>query len=131
MASNIKREFLPEEQFVINYKTSQIVDDMPHAISESYIPYSYFSGLYEKLNEKHVSLYAFFEKNGYKPTHKKEILRVDAPSIDERIHLNIVDANRVNVVRIQGYVYSGDILVELCLLCDRSDLYEFHYEITM
>jgi DNA-binding GntR family transcriptional regulator len=127
------QKYLPygDQELMIRHLNVQSVDGIPHAISDSYIPHHYFSSLLPHLRDTSIDLYKHMKELGYPVTHKKECLHVDMPTLYERRLLQLIDLLRVQIVRLDCRVWSGDKLVEVCLLCDRADLYEFHYDIPM
>lgn len=123
--------FSGTSDLVLFYKTLQKVDLIPHAISSSFIPHDSFPGLYEKLSLGHTDYFEVFKQSGFEATNRKESLHVDIPRKEERELLELQGLDRINVVRIQGCVFSGEKLIEYYYLCDRADLYVFNYEVSI
>ena len=120
---------LDENELLIRHYHVQFIDDIPCAIADSYIPHKYFVELLPKLKNTSVDLFTLMGSLGYAPTRKEESLHVDMPTLLERKLLRIIELMRVQVVRLNCQVWSNSTLVEVCLLCDRADLYEFHYNV--
>jgi DNA-binding GntR family transcriptional regulator len=134
--SQVKRQariYIPyeEDELLIRHYHVQLIDNIPYAIADSYIPHKYFERLLPKLRNTPIDLYCLMESLGYYPTKKKESLYVDMPTLLERELLQIIELMRVQVVRLDCQVWSNSTLVEICLLCDRADLYEFNYSVDM
>jgi DNA-binding GntR family transcriptional regulator len=127
------RKYIPleENDLLIHHYHVQIIDDIPYAIADSYIPHKYFESLLPKLRNSSIDLFYSMKSLGYPPTHKQESLYVDMPTLLERELLKIIELMRVQVVRLDCQVWSNSTLVEVCLLCDRADLYEFKYNINI
>ena len=109
----------------------QSVDGEPHAISDSFVPYDIVKDKYEDIARENGDLYRILEELGYGVTEKEECLYVDRPTMEERKMLSIDEMPALPIVRLDCVVRSESKIVELCMLCDRSDLYEFHYKITL
>lgn len=127
------KKFIPfqEDELLIRHYHVQLIDDIPYAIADSYIPHKYFENLLPKLRNTSTGLYSLMGTLGYSPTRKEESLYVDMPTLLERELLKIIELMRVQVVRLDCQVWSNSTLVEVCLLCDRADLYEFNYSVDM
>lgn len=109
----------------------QTVDDVPHAICDSYIPFEPFEAIYDRLGESQHDLFDLMAECSLRPDRKREVLRVDVPTQRERELLSIEDLSRVMVVRLDCVVWSQGRVVEVCELVDRADLYEFTYEVAI
>lgn len=107
----------------------QSVDGEPHAIANSFVPYDIIGSKYKKIINGDMDLHSIFCDLGYNVTEKEETLYVDSPTMEERDFLSIMDKPMLQVVRLDCAVWSNEKLLEVCLLCDRSDLYEFYYKV--
>src|SRR5262249_28125359 len=116
---------------VIRHHHVQKIDGIPYAVALSYLPYDILGSLYSQMRDACTDLYLMMTEAGYEPTRKRETLRVDVPTREERKLLSLEGLDRVMVVRLDGVVWSGDRIVEVCKLCDRADLYEFTYEVAL
>ena len=126
------RIYLPNtEELWIRHYHIQLLNDIPYALADSYIPQQKFTNLIPFLRNTTVDLYKLMEKQGYQATRKEERLYIDMPTLEEREYLNILELMRVQVMRLDTRVWSGESLIEVCLLCDRADLYEFNYKMDM
>lgn len=124
--------YLPNtEELWIRHYNIQLIDNIPYALADSYIPYQEFSSLIPLLRNATVDLYKLMESLGHSATKKKERLFIDMPTLEEREYLDILELMRVQVMRIDTRVWSNENLIEVCLLCDRADLYEFNYTVDM
>ena len=122
---------LSSTPLVIRHYHIQEIDDVPYALALSYLPHDILEGVYSRLKDSGIDLYAMMADVGYKPTRKRETLCVDVPTHHERNLLKLDGLDRVMVVRIDGVVSSKDRIVEVCKLCDRADLYEFTYDVEL
>ncbi len=125
-APEFVREQLDKRLILVRYHHIQIVDDVPHAIADSYVPYDILGNRYKELEERGTS--DLLKDIGYPATHKEERLHVATPSLPERELLRMVEMPTLSVVRLNCTIWSEETIVEVCLLCDRADLYEFHYQ---
>lgn len=114
---------------LIRHHHVQCVDDIPHAIADSYIPYELIRSEWKSIKDGKSDIHKTLSDLGYAVTAKQETLYVDWPSSDERLHLDIATMPGLPVVRLDCIVWSRETIVEVCLLCDRSDLYEFTYQV--
>lgn len=114
---------------LIRHHHVQCVDDIPHAIADSYIPYDLIRSEWKNIKDGESDLHKTLSDLGYAVTAKQETLYVDWPSADERLHLDIAAMPGLPVVRLDCIVWAQEAIVEVCLLCDRSDLYEFTYRV--
>lgn len=134
-ASQIQSEarayFQNLDELLIRHYHIQLIDNIPYALADSYIPYQQFKSLIPVLRNTTVDLFKLMTKLGYKPIKKEERLYIDMPTLEEREHLNILELLRVQVMRLECRVWSERGLVEVCFLCDRADLYEFNYTVDM
>jgi DNA-binding GntR family transcriptional regulator len=105
----------------------QSVDGIPHALADSYIPYELVSKKWKDIKAGNYDIFALLSDIGMEVTEKQETLYVDAPTFTEREHLGILSMPGLQVVRLDCVVWSRNKIVEVCLLCDRADLYEFTY----
>lgn len=114
---------------VLYFKTLQIRDNIPVAISCSFIP-SVFSleMLLKNLQDPKAELYTFMKSMGFNPTNCQESLVVDRATSKESELFELAPNNNLIVVRINRKVFdeTGN-LIEFCLLTDRADAYEFVY----
>lgn len=115
----------------IHHYHLQLVDNIPHALADSYIPYNLFKDIFSILRDSSVDLFILMKELGYPVTHKAERVYVDMPTPQEQKYLDLLHNKHQQVVRLDCRVWSKSSLVEVCLLCDRADLYEFNYEIYM
>ncbi len=128
-------EELPE--YVLNtmepplliYKTLQLRDDVPVAISTSYLPNSFpLNYLYDLLFNPKNELYEIMRTLGFYPLNCEESLIIDHASPDECQLFSFPETNSLTVVRLTRKVYDENgKLLELCKLTDRADAYEFVY----
>lgn len=119
------------EDLVVEHYHVQSVDDVPHAIARSYVPYTILQREWSALQHGGRDLCALLADRGHPVTEKQETLYVDVPTAEERRLLEITDMPAVGVVRLDCIQWSGGRVVEVCLLCDRADLYEFTYRIPL
>ena len=124
-APEFARAKLHASPILVRHHHLQIVDTIPHAIADSYLPYEILGQRYEDLRKR--GTFDLLDELEYPVTHKEEKLHVDTPSLVEREYLGIVDMPTLPVIRLDCTAWSQDTVVEVCLLCDRADLYEFHY----
>lgn len=127
------KKYIPfnDDELIIRHFHVQYIDNIPYAIADSYIPHKIFYSLLPKLKNTSIDLFSLMGQLGYYPTSKNELLSVDMPSLLERELLDIIELIRIQVVRLDCQVWSNSTLVEVCLLCDRADLYEFNYTVKM
>jgi DNA-binding GntR family transcriptional regulator len=126
------RVYLPHtEELWIRHYHVQLIDNIPYALADSYIPHREFTSLIPSLRNATVDLYKLMSNLGYHATKKKERLFIDMPTLEEREYLEILELMRVQVMRLDTRVWSNESLIEVCLLCDRADLYEFNYTVDM
>jgi DNA-binding GntR family transcriptional regulator len=109
----------------------QAVDDIPHAICESFIPMANLGPAWSSIRDGQRDLSQLFRDAGLSETTKEERLVVDWATKDEAEKLELPAMAQVPVVRLWCAVWSGEALLELCTLVDRADLYEFRYRITV
>lgn len=120
-----------DELLYIHHYHLQLVDGIPHALADSYIPYSLFRDIFPVLRDSALELYLLMKNLGYPVTRKEERLYVDMPTPQEQKYLELLHNKQQQVVRLDCRVWSNSTLVEICLLCDRGDLYEFNYNVSM
>lgn len=120
-----------DELLYIHHYHLQLVDNIPHALADTYIPYSLFKDIFPVLRDSAIDLYVLMEKLGYPVTQKEERLYVDMPTPKEQKFLELLHNKQQQVVRLDCRVWSNSTLVEICILCDRGDLYEFNYNVSM
>jgi DNA-binding GntR family transcriptional regulator len=117
------RLYLPNiEELWIRHYHVQLINHIPYALADSYIPHQKFSSLIPVLRNTTVDLYKLMANLG---------LFIDMPTLEEREYLEILELMRVQVMRIDTRVWSDESLIEVCILCDRADLYEFNYTVDM
>lgn len=117
---------------ILFYKTLQWKDNIPVAISNSFLPQNLPQDiLMEELSDPSKGLYSVLKKHGYDSSICRESLIVSFPTTEEQVLLDLPHST-LPVVRIKRLVYdnSGNLL-EYCNLVDRSDCYEFVYEFPM
>lgn len=124
------RSLCQAEQLVIRHHSIQSVDGVPHAIAESYVPYELLGSQYRNLRDGKEDVYDILNRLGKQPSHKRESLWVDTPSVEERKGLQLQNLPGVRVVRLSCAVWDHDVLLEVCRLTDRADLYEFIYDVS-
>ena len=124
-APELVRAQLESSPILVRHHHVQIVDDIPHAIADSYVPYDILGERFGELKERDV--FDLLGEVGHPVTHKEERLHVDTPSLPERELLGMVEMPTLPVIRLYCIVWSKETVVEVCLLCDRADLYEFQY----
>ncbi|MBZ0224045.1 MAG: GntR family transcriptional regulator [Dokdonella sp.] len=107
----------------------QCVDGVPHALADSYVPYELVGTKWKDIQTGNHDVFAVLSDLGMVVTEKQEKLYVDAPTLSEREQLGMLSMPGLQVVRLDCVVWSGDKIVEVCLLCDRADLYEFTYRV--
>jgi GntR family transcriptional regulator len=114
---------------VLMYKTLQLRDDVPVAISTSYLPNTFrLNYLYDLLYNPKNELYEIMRTLGFNPINCQESLIIDHASPDECNLFTFPETNSLTVVRITRKVYDDEgNLLELCKLTDRADAYEFVY----
>lgn len=128
----IKQYIISQDELLyIHHYHLQLVDNIPHALADTYIPYSLFKDLFPVLRNSAIDLYILMKKLGYPVTRKEERLYVDMPTPKEQKFLELLDNKQQQVVRLDCRVWSNSTLVEICILCDRGDLYEFNYNVSM
>jgi DNA-binding GntR family transcriptional regulator len=120
----------PEDLWIRHYHVQRI-DSIPYALADSYIPYQKFSSLIPTLRDTSVDLFKLMADLGYRATKKQERLYIDMPSLEEREYLDMLELMRVQIMRLDCCVWANQDLIEVCLLCDRADLYEFNYTVEM
>jgi DNA-binding GntR family transcriptional regulator len=126
------RVYLPNsEELWIRHYHVQLIDNIPYALADSYIPHREFTSLIPFLRNTTVDLYKLMSNLGYRATKKEERLFIDMPTLEEREYLEILELMRVQVMRLDTRVWSDESLIEVCILCDRADLYEFNYTVDM
>jgi DNA-binding GntR family transcriptional regulator len=126
------RVYLPNtEELWIRHYHVQLIDNIPYALADSYIPHQEFTSLIPFLRNTTVDLYKLMANLGYHATKKEERLFIDMPTLEEREYLEILELMRVQVMRLDTRVWSDESLIEVCILCDRADLYEFNYTVDM
>ncbi|WP_082789123.1 UTRA domain-containing protein [Desulfolucanica intricata] len=115
---------------VLKYITRQFRDNIPVAISEAYLPNNLpLEEFQEVLKDPSVELYGLMKKHGFNPTACRETLVISSPNQEEQELLQLSRLTSCPVVRITRLVYDPKHnLLEYCLLVDRADCYEFHYE---
>jgi DNA-binding GntR family transcriptional regulator len=121
----------PSEDLWIRHYHIQLIDNVPYALADSYIPHEKFKSLIPSLRNTTIDLYKLMAQMEYRASKKEERLYIDMPTLEEREYLEILELTRVQVMRLDTRVWSGDNLIEVCLLCDRADLYEFNYSVDM
>lgn len=119
-----------DELWIRHYHV-QLIDGLPYALADSYIPHRLFNSLVPVLRHSSTDLFRLMGDVGYPPTIKEERLYIDMPTLAEREALQMLDLMRVQVMRLECQVWSDATLVEVCLLCDRADLYEFNYRVEL
>lgn len=107
----------------------QSVDGVPHALADSFVPYELVGKRWNDIKAGNHDIFALLSDLGIVVTEKQETLYVDAPTLSERELLGMTSMPGLQVVRLDCIVWSGSKIVEVCLLCDRADLYEFTYRI--
>lgn len=112
---------------LVHHHHLQSVDGVPHAIADSYVPYELVSSRWTDIKAGRYDIFDILLELGHEVTKKQETLYVDAPTLAERNHLGILSMPGLQVVRLDCVVWAKEQIVEICLLCDRSDLYEFNY----
>lgn len=120
-----------DEVLYIHHYHLQLVDNIPHALADTYIPYSLFKDLFPVLRDSAIDLYVLMKNLGYPVTRKEERLYTDMPTPKEQKFLELLRNQQQQVVRLDCRVWSNSTLVEICILCDRGDLYEFNYNVSM
>jgi DNA-binding GntR family transcriptional regulator len=126
-----KRYISNNDELWIHHYHIQLIDNIPYALADSYIPHRLFRNLIPALSHTSIDLYSLMSEAGYPPTSKEERLYIDMPTLPEREDLQILEKMRIQVVRLDSRVWSEKTLVEVCLLCDRADLYEFNYRVAI
>ncbi len=114
---------------LVRHQHIQQVDGVPHAIADSFVPYELVHQRWKEMKLGQYDLFRLLSEQGLEITEKQETLYVDAPTLAEREHLAMLSMPGLPVIRLNCVVWSGPTLVEVCLLCDRADLYEFTYRI--
>lgn len=107
----------------------QSVDEVPHALADSYVPYEIVGKKWKDIKAGNHDIFAVLSDLGVVVVEKQETLYVDAPTLSERGQLGMLSMPALQVVRLDCVVWSGSEIVEVCLLCDRADLYEFTYRV--
>jgi DNA-binding GntR family transcriptional regulator len=118
-----------ECSILVRHYHLQSVDGIPHAIADSYIPYELIGKRWKEIKSGNHDVFKVLSDLGYSVTEKQETLYVDAPTLSEREQLGILAMPGLQIVRLDCILWSGAEIVEVCLLCDRADLYEFTYRI--
>lgn len=108
----------------------QSVDGAPHALADSFVPYRLVDKKWKDIKAGNHDIFAVLSDLGMAVTEKQETLYVDAPTLSERTQLGMLSMPSVPVARLDCVVWSGNEIVEVCLLCDRADLYEFTYRVS-
>ena len=126
----VHQTFAPGSMLVRHHHV-QSVDGIPHAIAESYVPYDIVRGQWQDIRSGNYDLFEVLSAAKHPVTRKQETLYVDSPTFQERIELGIETMPSVSVVRLDCILYSRQTPVEVCLLCDRADLYEFNYVVEL
>ncbi|MFZ5642512.1 MAG: GntR family transcriptional regulator [Bacillota bacterium] len=133
-----KEDLLPEsarnhvETPALLYKTLQWKDNIPVAISSSFLPQILpLDFMKKELSTGSVELYELMKDNGFVPTTCRESLIAALPTVEEQEILQLPNST-MPVVKIKRLVFDArGNLLEYCLLIDRSDCYEFQYEFPM
>jgi len=134
---NDLQDFLRKELQVplLLYSTLQLRNEMPVAISNSYLPNSLpLKDLKRVLegvkNDPTLSLYKTLESFGRKPISCEETVEVDPdPTQEECEHLQI---QKTPVIRVSRKTFDASSqLVEYCLMTLRSDCYKLVYRFTL
>jgi len=114
---------------ILIYKTLQWRDDVPVALSTSYIPGTLpVKELKDLLADPSMDLYLVMKQIGLHPVTCEESLIAVPPDKEESDLLNLPLQGSTPVVRITRKVFDiEDNLLELCFLSDRGDSYEFVY----
>lgn len=114
----------------LRYKTLQLRDGVPVAISDSYIPNIVsLIDLMDHLGDSNNELYDTLTSMGISLSTCEESLVVDWSTDNECELFGLPPGNNLQVVRIKRKVYDkNNNLIELCYLVDRADAYEFTYK---
>lgn len=114
---------------VLVYRTLQRRDEIPVALSISYIPGNLpVKELKQRLSDPAVDLYTAMEELGLQPTTCEESLIASLPDREESELLLLSPQVVIPVVRIKRKVFDAEgNLLEYCFLSDRADCYEFVY----
>ncbi|MCL6479741.1 MAG: GntR family transcriptional regulator [Peptococcaceae bacterium] len=115
---------------LLRYKTLQLRDGIPVAISDAFIPQVVpLIELLDKLALPDAELYTVLKGFGVSVSRCRESLFFDWATTEECALFGIPAGSSLAVVRIERRVFDDKgNLVELCFLTDRADAYEFVYE---
>jgi len=125
---NIDESGAEREPFVRHHHV-QLVDGVPHAICESFVPIRCLGAEWAELRHGQRDLFELWREAGQAPLKKEERLWFDWASPAEGSWLALEDSRANPVIRLACAVWSTDSVLEYCLLTDRADLYEFRYEV--
>lgn len=116
---------------ILRHRHLQLVDDIPHALADSYYPFELLAKQFDAVKRQPQDIWAILAEMGFRPEQKEETLYVDTPTTEERSLLEITSMPALPVVRLDCVIRCSGKIIEICLLCDRSDLYEFTYKIDL
>ncbi len=129
LPADVQRVMMPP---VLIYRTLQKRNNIPVAVSNSYIPgpgsLPAVKQLKKLITDPTVELYTAMEELGLRPAICEESLIACPPEPEDYKLLNLPTQSSIPVVKITRRVYDPDgTLLEICHLSDRSDCYEFVY----
>jgi len=118
---------------VLRYHTRQWRDRLAVALSDSYLPDRLpLEGLARMLADPKTDLYRAMESLGFAPAICEETLVARPPRPEEAELLQLPRHAAVPVVEIHRQVFDPEgNLLEVCLLVDRADCYEFVYRFSV
>jgi GntR family transcriptional regulator len=119
----------PVQVPALRYYTRQWRDNIPVAISDSYLPGTLpVDALRNILADPAQDLYAALRSLGHRPDVCEETLIARMPTPAEADMLHLPAGANIPVVNIKRLVFDSEgQLLEFCLLIDRADCYEFVY----
>jgi GntR family transcriptional regulator len=122
----IRTEIQPPALF---YHTLQMRDDLIVAVSRSYIPHTLpLDQLKEQLAKPNAMIYEAMKSLGLNPFNCEETLISSIASSAEIEELQLPKNSSIPVVRITRKVFDPDgKLLQICIMVDRADCYEFQY----
>ncbi|SEN28627.1 GntR family transcriptional regulator [Lihuaxuella thermophila] len=130
-----KKEDIPKqigteiEPPVLFYHTLQMRDDLIIAVTRSYIPHTLpLDQLKEQLSKPNAMIYEAMKSLGLNPYHCEETLVSSIASTSEIEELQLPKNTSIPVVRITRKVFDPEgKLLQICMMVDRGDCYEFQY----
>ncbi len=115
----------------VRHRHVQSVDGTPHAVCDSYVPRDILGADWKSLDDGEVGLSELLIRQGKRATSKDEYLWFAWATAEEKEMLSYPSAENAPVIRLRCAQLAEREILELCLLVDRADLYEFHYRVDL